>query len=307
MLSYRTVGLLVTLILYITPLFYQNKPTSRVSWPSFGLIPDFNSSIPIPCHSHNDYWRKQPLYSALAAGCTGVEADVWPIGDSLHVGHTRRELTPDKTLYTMYIEPLERILTERNFEQSNGMARGVFSINPEQTLVLLIDVKSHPEATWQLLLEELEPLREKGWLSRVVDGAFVPGPITVVGTGDSSLKLVESNPFRDVFLDAPLAELDEGKYSPVNSYYASVSFKKSIGRFGRHGLKPHQLQKLRKQIAAAHERGLKARYWGTPDWPLHARNGLWDVFIDEGVDFLNIDDLAAAREVFESRRRPIIL
>ena len=31
---------------------------------------------PIPCHSHNDYWRRVPLYDALRWGCTGVEADV---------------------------------------------------------------------------------------------------------------------------------------------------------------------------------------------------------------------------------------
>ena len=33
---------------------------------------DFSRDItPIPCHPHNDYWRKVPLYDALAAGCTG--------------------------------------------------------------------------------------------------------------------------------------------------------------------------------------------------------------------------------------------
>ena len=44
----------------------------------FAWRDDFSRDIvPKKCHSHNDYWRPVPLYSALAAGCTSVEADVW--------------------------------------------------------------------------------------------------------------------------------------------------------------------------------------------------------------------------------------
>ena len=28
-------------------------------------------------HSHNDYWRDTPLYTALANGVQSIEADVW--------------------------------------------------------------------------------------------------------------------------------------------------------------------------------------------------------------------------------------
>ncbi|KAI1033249.1 hypothetical protein LB503_008458, partial [Fusarium chuoi] len=31
---------------------------------------------PVMCHSHNDYWRPHPLFSALSVGCASVEADV---------------------------------------------------------------------------------------------------------------------------------------------------------------------------------------------------------------------------------------
>jgi hypothetical protein len=43
--------------------------------------------IPIPCHSHNDYWRRVPLFDAIHWGCTGVEADVWLFDDELFVGY----------------------------------------------------------------------------------------------------------------------------------------------------------------------------------------------------------------------------
>ena len=44
--------------------------------------------IPKAFHSHNDYWRPLPFYSALAAGAVSVEADVWSVStdsETLHV------------------------------------------------------------------------------------------------------------------------------------------------------------------------------------------------------------------------------
>ena len=42
-------------------------------------------------HSHNDYWRDVPLYSALANGVRSIEADVWlnPKDQKLYVSQTR--------------------------------------------------------------------------------------------------------------------------------------------------------------------------------------------------------------------------
>jgi hypothetical protein len=42
---------------------------------------------PIPCHSHNDYWRRVPFWDAIHWGCTSVEADVWFFDDELFVGY----------------------------------------------------------------------------------------------------------------------------------------------------------------------------------------------------------------------------
>lgn len=46
--------------------------------------------IPKGAHSHNDYWRPRPFYSALSQGLISVEADVWSLPndpDTLHVSH----------------------------------------------------------------------------------------------------------------------------------------------------------------------------------------------------------------------------
>ena len=41
--------------------------------------------VPKNFHSHNDYWRQLPFYSALSVGAMSVEADVWLINGTLNV------------------------------------------------------------------------------------------------------------------------------------------------------------------------------------------------------------------------------
>jgi hypothetical protein len=83
-------------------------------------------------------------------------------------------------------------------------------------------------------------------------------------------------------------------YSPQNSYYASVSLPKAVGHLWRRKLSPHQINLIRSQIQGAHWRGLKARYWKLPKWPIGLRNQVWEILVEEGVDMLNVDDLRSA-------------
>lgn len=73
---------------------------------------DTKSVLPIPCHSHNDYTRNVPLFDALHAGCTSVEADIWLVGSNkeLQVGHNKASLSPSRTLESLYLRPLVRLL-----------------------------------------------------------------------------------------------------------------------------------------------------------------------------------------------------
>lgn len=67
---------------------------------------------PIPCHSHNDYWRRVPLFDAIHAGCISVEADVWLFKDreDLYVGHDTASLSPERTFASLYISPVVELL-----------------------------------------------------------------------------------------------------------------------------------------------------------------------------------------------------
>ena len=257
------------------------------------------STIPIPCHSHNDYWRKVPVFSALHVGCIGIEADVWLADDDLYVGHIQSSLRPNRTFSKLYIEPLTRIIEAQNGPNDplSSSSRGVYDMDSSQTLVLLIDLKTGAKETWPYVMKQLEPLRKKGWLSFVEDGTVTHRAVTVVATGNSEFGMVSQNAtYRDVFFDAPLEALEASPYDSTNSYYTSVSFKQTVGlvRFGR--LSDGQVGTIRKQVAQAHSLGLKARYWGLPAWPISVRNHVWEVLQREGVDILNVDDLKGARE-----------
>ena len=84
-------------------------------------------------------------------------------------------------------------------------------------------------------------------------------------------------------------------FTPENSYYASVSLRDVLG-WSPHftGLTEQQRVILRGQINAAQGQGLKVRYWETPNWPVGLRNRIWETLMEEGVDYLNVDDLKAA-------------
>ena len=309
-------------------------------WPT-----DFTRDIlPIPCHSHNDYWREVPLFSAVQVGCTGVEADIWRFGDELYVGHAITSLTRNRTLDNLYIKPLLNVLDKMNApsqvaEDPNPNLHGIFDTEPFQPVIFMIDFKTYGPTTWPAMYSALDPLREKGYLTHVKNGSIVHRPLIVVGTGNTPFDHVNStelNPHRDVFFDAPLDQMYLGAnnetippashdlrsrsseeplhtpevhsedefdnpinpdaYTPLNSYYASTSFLKAIGHLFHGEINDDQLELIRGQIRGAQRRGLKARYWETPFWPIGLRNHVWDELVKEGVDYLNVDDLKGATQ-----------
>lgn len=168
--------------------------------------------IPIPCHSHNDYWRRVPLFEAIHYGCTGVEADVWLFDEELYVGHNTAALTRNRTFRSLYVDPLVDLLDKQNptteFHNGNLSRHGVFDTDFDQSLVLLIDLKTDGRTTFPYVESQLAPLRERGFLTYFNGTNTIPGAITVVGTGNTPFDLVTANStYRDIFFDAPLERL----------------------------------------------------------------------------------------------------
>lgn len=303
-------ALLLTLPHHHTP----GAPPSRINtlieqWrtpnDSVNLLSPWTSDLtkditPIPCHSHNDYWRSIPLFEALAAGCTGVEADIWlndkAGSEDLLVGHSLRSLRNDRTLQSLYIKPIITILEyQNNFstapEEGIKKFNGVFQSSPNTILTLLLDFKSDGVKLWPSANQQLEALRSKNWLTYWSNSTRKINwrPIIVVATGNAPFDLlVSNNTYRDVFYDAPLNDISNPKYDSTNSYYASASMG-TLGKIWLWRFSSIKLGKIKTQIAAANKKTLKARYWDTPSWPVSFREYIWGILVENEVGVLNVD------------------
>jgi len=255
--------------------------------------------IPKGIHSHNDYWRDVPFYSAISVGAISTEADVWLYNSTLYIGHEVSALTPNRTFSSLYIQPILSVLRAQNPNSAfvNGKTtNGVFDTSSGQTLYLFVDVKTDGEATWPAVVEALEPLRSAGYLSTVVNGTFTSGPVTVIGTGNTPLSLVQPLSSRDYFWDAPIPTLNStfSNITSLVSPIASTDFAANFGSVLGTSLSATQLQLLRDQVQVAHGKGIMLRYWDQPGWPISTRNGIWRQLRTEGVDLINADDVVGA-------------
>lgn len=258
--------------------------------------------LPVPVHSHNDYERRLPLFEALGSGCISVEADVHLKDNDLLVGHSDKSLHKDTTLRSLYLEPLQRILEAQN--DGTGTRRGVYNHAPEQTLVLLVDLKTSGPETFAEIDAQLEPLRDLDFLTYWNGTTRIMRPLTVVASGNANVDdvLALNATHRDIFWDAKLERLvsiDDNpdsepptyKFNQSNSYFASTEFRNAMlyAYPAEYGATPSQLEQ-------AKERGLLTRYWDTPTEPPNLREVVWRVLVDAGVGVLNVDDLGAVRE-----------
>ncbi|GFF42467.1 hypothetical protein IFM58399_06625 [Aspergillus lentulus] len=314
-------------IVFGLPTGLQNVLDNTHRSQEYGYPTDFTRGIvPIPVHSHNDYWRDVPFYTALSQGCISTEADVWLYNGTLYVstksssdrclpsniervGHDTSSLTEERTLESLYINPILDVLKRQNPRSrfvTSPTHNGVFDTSVSQTLYLFIDAKTNGHETFKAVIDALEPLREHGYLTALKNNKTITnGPITVIGTGNTPYDMVAPVANRDYFFDAHLESLNEPENAGITdliSPIASTSFADAIGPVSEGDseaiLTEKQLSTLRSQIATAKERGIGARYWETPSYPIRTRNAVWRALLKEGVALLNADDLEAAASYF---------
>lgn len=258
--------------------------------------------VPKPIHSHNDYWRDVPLLTALSFGVASVEADVFLINGTLFIGHEMAALTKERTLDSLYIQPLLQVLTMQNpknaFTVGQTSPNGVFDTASNIPLQLLVDIKTDGVQALPFILKAFEPLRKGGFLTTFANGTLKTSAVTVVGTGNSPLAQVKALEPRDYFFDAPLIQLTDPSlnttWDPTLSPIASTDYEVAVGWSGIGNISDSQVANITKFVSDAHSRGIAARFWDTPGWPINARTNVWKVLLDNGADWLNADDLEAA-------------
>ncbi|GAA5861888.1 hypothetical protein JCM8547_008586 [Rhodosporidiobolus lusitaniae] len=278
-------------------------------------------------HSHNDYWRDVPVYTALSHGVLSIEADVWlnPKDGVLYVSHNVASLTLARTFRKLYIDQLVDVLERSNLKddeadffdetdywsaENEREVRRPWTSFYEANLTpiqLLIDLKTRGNETYHTVLDELAPLRERNWLTRWNGTHIIPGPVSVLLTGNGinldvrSQVALQTN--RDVFLDAPLLRLDDkwigvdGKQYSWNTslaLMASTSFLSATSWTGRFPINETEEAGLRRLVTHAQSRGFKTRLWSPPRWPTFVRDRVWRTLFELGTDWLDVDDIEAA-------------
>lgn len=256
-------------------------------------------------HSHNDYWRKLPLFDAILHGVNSVEADIW-LTDSkaeniLAVGHNKDYLQPStRNLNSLYLNPIKKILDQVNPDNNDEKLNGLFFGSPEVPTVLFIDFKDDETKNlhaYDELIKQLRPLRR--YLTTQLDfdkNQFKPLIIELTGNYP---ELDNHEDF--IFLDSSMIDVFQKKVE-LKSPVISESLNKLIGfcksnedmtleKIG--SLDSDDIQICLKAIInQLHDQNYKVRIWDVPQFPIYKRDKLWKQQLDDfNVDFLNVDDL----------------
>ena len=225
----------------------------------------------IAAHSHNDYHQARPLVTALENGFGSVEADIHLVDGQLLVAHDRVATRPDRTLTSMYLEPLRvRCATNQG------------RVYPEIIgFRLLIDIKADPEGTYAVLDPLLRNYRDV--LTRFTPTNTTPGAITVILSGARPTRTVAAQPERFCAIDGRPEDLD----TPTSVHLIPIiseSWPTLFGRVSGTSLSDTTREKLRAFVARAHGQGRQVRFWGAPDMPW-----FWSELMRADVDVVNTD------------------
>lgn len=231
---------------------------------------------PLPrAHAHNDYEHDRPLLDALERGFGSVEVDVYLVDGALLVAHDLEDVDPARTIQSLYLDPLVAWI-----DRNQGVVH--YDVPP---LVLLIDIKSEAEATYEAIRDVL-----KGYnaiLTRFENGMMHEGAVTAIISGNRPREMMKAEPVRWAAYDGRLEDLANHPNEGVDFIpLISSNWNQIASWYGVGELDESARKKLSDVIRKTHEQGRKIRFWATSNNPV-----VWEVLYEAGVDYLNADDL----------------
>ncbi len=258
----RQTGTLVVLTLLSSVLNAQSKDVAVVA-----AMPLANA------HAHNDYEHTRPLLDALDQGFTSIEADVFLVEGQLLVAHNFLQVSKDRTLENLYLQPL----------QERAMQNGGRIYKDGPTVTLLVDIKTNGKAAYAAIDQLL--LKYDSMISVTTGGEYTEKAVTVIISGDRPVQEIETSEPRRVGIDGRLSDLNSDKSAdllPLISDNWTTHF-----RYRGVGVMPDsEREKLHDIVAQVHSRGRRIRFWATPESP-----ELWHELKAAGVDLIGTDDL----------------
>ena len=177
-------------------------------------------------HAHNDYEHERPLYEALEHGFASIEVDIFLIEGELYVAHDRpNKLDPQRTLRTLYLDPLRKRITENLGQVYAGV---------QDPLLLMIDFKTEAVSTYQTLKQQLSDYQDL-LVTRYGD-SLTPAPLQIFISGNRPTDLVRAERESWVGIDGRPDDLGKGytsAFMPVISqnYYRVIRWRGERGYF----------------------------------------------------------------------------
>jgi len=218
-------------------------------------------------HSHNDYEQSRPFHLAYENGFASVEADVFLVKGELLVAHDRKDIKPDRTLKSLYLEPMRWAA-----RQNNG-----WLYHPGQQMILMVDMKDDGAEAWKVLRQQAIQYSDIIWPKG-------RGPVRIVVSGDRPRSLILGDSPNWTTMDGRWDDLDiiEDGISMI-----SENWRSHFSNVGLTPFKDEESRKLKDWTGRAHARRRLVRFWATPE-----SERLWSTLLDHKVDLIGTDQPA---------------
>lgn len=233
------------------------------------FLPVLFVNAQVKIHSHNDYTHEKPFYDAVKDKAFSIEADVFVVGDSLIVAHSKEEIKTGNTLDKMYLKPILALSKTNDF----------------YNFQLMIDFKESWDLTYPVLLKTLKPyekLFSKGGKVNIVISGNRP-PHNTFHLYPEMIKF-------DGLPGINYAPEDLKKVTMISDNFADYSKWKGVGEISE-----IDKTKLTELIKNAHKIGKPFRFWGSPD-----NAACWKLLHELGAAIINTDKVTQATNYFKT-------
>ena len=214
-------------------------------------------------HSHNDYLNDQPFQRAFKNGFGSIEADIFPVDGTLCVAHSKKEIRPQRTLKSLYLEPLLNELKK----------------NRSRRVKLLVDVKEDHMLSLKLLLQEIKPLIQ--YLSTPRNKK----QLIILISGERPIPAEYKNYPGYLFFDDDL-KLTHTVAEWERVGQVSLQFTKYSSWKGENSIDITDKNRLQQVIDSVHLTGKTIRFWAAPD-----NEPSWILQMQSGVDLIGTDKI----------------
>ncbi len=231
-------------------------------------------------HSHNDYNRQRPFFEAYELKADQIEVDIFLVGDSLVVAHSKKQIKIENTLNKLYLMPIASL-----FKQHKNRC----SVDDNYTFSLMIDVKENWDLVYPVLKREIEMYGNV--FNRNKSKAAIQIVISGARPADSTFHTYPNWLFFDGLPSLTYAKKDLKRITMISDNFSKYSKWKGVG------LIPEvDKRKLLSAVQNANQLNRPFRFWGAPD-----TKDCWLQLNELGKVIINTDKIKESKLVLTAK------